>query len=126
MPRKKKQKKKFSPTKIDVAVGNKIKELRIANQLTQLEFSKLLKVSANQIYKYEVAMSRVSLSQLIFLAKKFKFDLGEFLEGLKGVDFEISNAKKHQLTLIKYFSKLDEKDQEMILTTTKVMANNYD
>lgn len=114
---------KKAPDEIYVMVGARIREARLANEMTQVAFAKFLGVTFQQVQKYERGQNRISLSQLIKIAKKFKFNLGEFLESLKGEDEGVTHYNNN-VNLIRYYKMLDKEDQNMMYSTIKVMANN--
>ncbi len=60
-------------------VGQRLRELRVSNGLTQAEIAKVINVSPQQYQKYEDAQSRCSLPYLMTLADHFKVHLTDIL-----------------------------------------------
>ena len=56
---------------VDVAVGARIRNLRLRNKLSQEEVGRRLKISFQQVQKYEKGTNRVGASRLSELAKIF-------------------------------------------------------
>ena len=117
------KKPKKQPEDIYIKVGARIREVRMADGTTQVDFAKFLGVTFQQVQKYERGTNRVSLFQLIKVARKFKFDCGEFLNSLRG---EVNNDSTHCNTvdLVRMYKELDKEDQEMVFSTVAVIAQN--
>ena len=67
-----------SANEVDAAVGARIRNLRLRNKLSQEEVGRRLKVSFQQVQKYEKGMNRVGASRLSDLAKIFDVPIGTF------------------------------------------------
>jgi len=117
------KKPKKQPEEIYATVGARIREHRLANEMSQVALAKFLGVTFQQVQKYERGTNRVSLSQLIKIARKFKFDLGKFLESLKGEDTGITHCN-NTVNLVRRYKQLDKEDQEMVFSTIAVMVSN--
>lgn len=68
---------------VDVAVGARIRNLRLRNKLSQEEVGRRLKVSFQQVQKYEKGANRVGASRLSELAKIFDVPIGTFFSEVK-------------------------------------------
>jgi transcriptional regulator with XRE-family HTH domain len=68
---------------IDQHVGQRLKHRRIVLGLTRQEVGEAVKVSVQQIHKYETAINRVSSSKLYNLAKFLKVPVNYFFEMLE-------------------------------------------
>lgn len=64
-------------------IGKKIKQLRIAQKITQEQLAEELGVSIQQLHKYETGKNRIAVEKLIKLAKKFDVDLNYFADGIE-------------------------------------------
>lgn len=88
-----------------IQLGQKIKQLRLARNLTQPELGKRVGISYTQIQKYEYGSNDILASRLYDLAEALSIDV---------VDFFIS-AKQHEtcdgkiLELVKGYSKIKGK-----------------
>lgn len=68
---------------VDVAVGARIRNLRLRNKLSQEEVGRRLKVSFQQVQKYEKGANRVGASRLSELAKIFDVPIGTFFSEVR-------------------------------------------
>jgi transcriptional regulator with XRE-family HTH domain len=71
-----KSKKKVKPT--DVAVGARIRNLRLRNKLSQTALGEHINVTFQQIQKYEKGTNRISAGNLAQLAKLFGVSVAAF------------------------------------------------
>lgn len=63
---------------VDVAVGARIRNLRLRNKLSQTDVAKQLKITFQQVQKYEKGTNRVGASRLSELAKIFGVSVDAF------------------------------------------------
>ena len=68
---------------VDVAVGARIRNLRLRNKLSQEEVGRRLSVSFQQVQKYEKGTNRVGAGRLAALAKVFDVPVGAFFSEAK-------------------------------------------
>lgn len=66
-----------SPTKIDQQVGEKIRELRIAQNFTLSELGQELGISHQQLQKYETGTNRLSAGMLASVARALRVPIAE-------------------------------------------------
>jgi transcriptional regulator with XRE-family HTH domain len=71
-----------APHPVDVYVGRRVCEKRIALSLSQSDLGRALSLTFQQIQKYEKGANRISASKLWDIARFFKVDIGYFFEGL--------------------------------------------
>ena len=71
-----------SPHPIDLHVGRRIAEKRLALGYNQSELGRALDLTFQQIQKYEKGANRVSASKLWLIARFFKVDMAYFFEDL--------------------------------------------
>ena len=71
-----------APHPVDVHVGRRVCEKRIALSLSQSDLGRALNLTFQQIQKYEKGANRISASKLWDIARFFKVDIGYFFEGL--------------------------------------------
>mgnify|MGYP003644066868 CR=1 FL=1 len=65
---------------IDIAVGDRIRQLRKARGITQTELATAIGLTFQQVQKYEKARNRISASKLAQIAKIFNVDVAELFE----------------------------------------------
>lgn len=78
-----------APKPVDLYVGRKLAELRMANGLSQTDLGSKVNLSFQQVQKYEKGSNRISASRLYDFAAVFGVDVSFFFEGFQGV----TNAK---------------------------------
>ena len=71
------------PDVIDVHVGRRMRQMRIACDLTQEELGERVGVSYQQIQKYETGANRISASRLYWIAMQFAVTPGWFFEDIE-------------------------------------------
>ena len=71
-----------SPHVVDVHVGRRIAEKRLALGYNQSDLGRALNLTFQQIQKYEKGTNRVSASKLWLIARFFQVDLAYFFDGL--------------------------------------------
>jgi|GEM_PF-2100671 len=67
------------PHHVDVAVGKRLKELRIMRRMSQSDVAGKLGLSFQQIQKYEISSNRVSASRLFELSNILGVCVADFL-----------------------------------------------
>jgi transcriptional regulator with XRE-family HTH domain len=77
---------------VDQHVGQRLKHRRIVLGLTRQEVGEAVKVSVQQIHKYETAINRVSSSKLYNLAKFLKVPVNYFFEMLESAGLSSSST----------------------------------
>ena len=77
---------------VDQHVGQRLKHRRIVLGLTRQEVGEAVKVSVQQIHKYETAINRVSSSKLYNLAKFLKVPVNYFFEMLESTGLASSST----------------------------------
>lgn len=83
---------------IDVKVGENFRAIRKSKGLSQTEVAKLVKLTFQQIQKYEKASNRISASVLYKLADGMQVSVMDFFRGLDPTDSQpISPTEKIQL-----------------------------
>lgn len=69
-----------SPTKVDRQVGEKIRELRAAQNLTLSELGQELGISHQQLQKYETGTNRLSAGMLANVARALRVPISELFQ----------------------------------------------
>ncbi|WP_293366472.1 helix-turn-helix transcriptional regulator [Phenylobacterium sp.] len=73
---------KSAPHRLDVAIGQRIRERRRSLSLSQSGLAEAVGVTFQQIQKYERGANRISFSRLVEIAGALRCELGELTEGL--------------------------------------------
>ena len=70
------------PHRLDVAIGQRIRERRRALGLSQQDLAEQLGVSFQQVQKYERGANRISFSRLVEVSGALRCSLADLAEGL--------------------------------------------
>jgi transcriptional regulator with XRE-family HTH domain len=70
------------PHRLDVAIGQRVRERRRGIGLSQQELAEALGVSFQQVQKYERGANRISFSRLVEVAGALKCRLADLADGL--------------------------------------------
>ncbi len=70
--------KKRGITKVDIFIGERVKEVRKRLGLTQLQVSAILGITFQQLQKYEQGVNRISATMLWSIANIFQIDIKYF------------------------------------------------
>lgn len=68
---------------VDIHVGKQIKQARILQGMTQTDLANALKITFQQVQKYERGANRVSASRLWDLSQILDVEIGFFFENMK-------------------------------------------
>ena len=99
-------------------LGNKIRELRRANNLTQEQLAATLNISAQAVSKWEMGASYPDMTMIPTLAAFFRVTLDELFDfDVKNVDKEIEDIR---LEYGKYFWSNFEKAEQILLDGLKI------
>ena len=121
------------PHPIDVYVGQKIKTLRRAQNVSQSALAEKLGVSFQQIQKYERGANRISVSRLCGIAEALKIEIAALLLGLPQIsqspsasemDLEraVYAASPEGARLLDAFRALPIRSRRMTLGMIKALA----
>lgn len=73
-----------TPNPVDLHVGNRVKQARIAAGLSQKKLGQALGISFQQVQKYENGKNRIAPSRLAVVAQFVKREAAWFFEGAPG------------------------------------------
>jgi len=68
---------------VDVAVGNRVRELRTRAGLSQTDLCERLGVSFQQVQKYEKGVNRMGASRLIQICEALKVTIVDIFDGVQ-------------------------------------------
>ena len=116
-------------------VGNTLKAMRKTTGLTQQELSDVIGVTAQQIYKYEAGIDRISGDVIYKLAHFFGCDVSFFFQKEKNTKKTIlkvaekgkkmiknTNKNKDAIELMKIFFSIDNDKQKSIIEFAEKIA----
>lgn len=102
---------KSRPNEIDKMVSKRLKSRRVLLGLTQNDISKEVKVTIQQVQKYESGVNRVAAGKLFEIANFLKVPVGYFFDkGAKNevIENEDTNTNHRQtIVLVKEFTKIE-------------------
>jgi len=115
---------------VDVAVGARIRNLRLRNKLSQEEVGRRLKISFQQVQKYEKGTNRVGASRLSELAKIFGVSVEAFFSEVNGTSLKEPVRRpidrltdRHTIRLVEAYEALnDPKLKNAIVELAEQMA----
>ncbi|WP_273758572.1 helix-turn-helix transcriptional regulator [Bartonella sp. AU55XJBT] len=112
-----------NPHFIDISIGKRIRQRRIAMGLTQKALGSFLGVSFQQIQKYEKGLNRVSASCLLEIATQLQVPISFFYADIVTADSISKDHHTHpdqyiysekEFSLLKNFRELTRKKQQAI------------
>jgi transcriptional regulator with XRE-family HTH domain len=118
------------PTKQDEYIGQRIREARIANGLSQTELGGLLGVSYQQVQKYEQGKNRINGARIELLISGLNRPFSYFFPGATDVrapaDPELAAflATKEGRALLPVFARIDAADRRCVLSLAKHFAGD--
>ena len=102
-------------------VGQNIRSFRVQRGMSQQEIGKILKVTSQQIQKYETAQNRVSASKLKVLADYFKVSVGSFFdENEESLNFESVGS---HISVIKNLIQLEKNDPALVAKINSIICH---
>ncbi len=72
------------PHIVDVEIGRRVREARLAKDMTQTDLGDAIGITFQQIQKYEKGKNRISGSRLWMIAKVLDVPMLYFFDGLEG------------------------------------------
>jgi transcriptional regulator with XRE-family HTH domain len=122
-----------SATKIDKAIGQKIRAQRLLKEMTQERLGQKLGVTFQQIQKYELGINRVGSGRLYEIAEIFEVPLASFFEDGKSSATSRERQSPYALLddpltmqILKEFMKIEDKArrQSLVLLIEKIVAKS--
>ena len=77
----------------DTIIGNRIRQARLSQNLTQSDLAERLGLSFQQVQKYETGSNRISSSRLWLLAKILNLPITFFFSGLQSAGISASGFR---------------------------------
>ncbi len=118
--------------KVDIHVGLKLREARTLKNLTQTGLGELVRLTFQQIQKYENGSNRIGASRLWHLSEILELPISYFFEGLesgKRLDADdaetAENIRRKSLELVRNFYAIeDDRNREAAYQLIKTMAKS--
>jgi transcriptional regulator with XRE-family HTH domain len=115
------------PNAVDVHVGQKIREARILNDLSQTSLAEKIGITFQQLQKYENAHNRVSCSRLYDIARVLGVPVQAFFAGV--AESETMQPKSdapegNTLDLVSAYSHLSPTLRKSLAKTVKSLADS--
>lgn len=113
---------------VDIYVGNKLRKQRLSKGLSQDELGKKVKITFQQIQKYERGQNRVSSSKLFEFAQILGVNIEYFFRGFVVSEENISNDNLNEelSTLSSEFSRIRQPlIRKSILELARVIAEDH-
>ncbi|ASM73454.1 MULTISPECIES: helix-turn-helix domain-containing protein [Roseobacteraceae] len=100
---------------VDIHVGRKLKQARTLRRMSQTDVARHLKLSFQQIQKYEIGSNRIAASRLYDLSRILDVPTAYFFEGLG--DAPEVGARDHGLDIVSAVASIkDEQVKSRIVT----------
>jgi transcriptional regulator with XRE-family HTH domain len=115
--------------RIDLHVGQRIRELRTMKGLSQQQLARLIGVTYQQAHKYERGLNRISAGRLFHIAQALVVQPSWFFEGLAEHDesHDLSPRQRLCLEMARNFSLIkDEKQQEALNQMARSLVAHLD
>lgn len=100
-------------------IGERIREIRTENDLSQEKFAKTFNMSQQNLSRYERGEIQIPYSDLVNIAEFFGIPIDYFL------CLENSEYTKEERLLVYYFRLIDEKMTSSALALLKTMAKEF-
>ena len=109
-------------TIIDKHAGEKVRYYRMIRGITQAQLAKQIKVSFQQLQKYERGENRMTLGILHSIASRLGIPVEDFFD--ESDDFVRLNGKQTQRysALLEHFTKLNNYQQQALITYLRAMT----
>lgn len=121
------------PHKVDVHVGQKIRQRRWLTGMTQQRLAELVGIKFQQIQKYETGANRVSASRLWDIADALGVDVSFFFEGIRTKEEragkEVENipvdvmGDKEAMDLIRSYYSIPEDQRRRLFELARVLSD---
>lgn len=100
---------------VDIHVGRKLKQARTLRRMSQTDVARHLKLSFQQIQKYEIGSNRIAASRLYDLSRILDVPTSYFFEGLQ--DVSDSAARDPGLDIVSAVASIDDEQIKSRIVT---------
>ena len=95
-------------------IGKKIKALRQERGMSQVEFSKVLGISYQQVQKYEVGANAIGVASLKKLSDYFEVPFSYFLQDMTSEQTQLED-NTIVISIMRHLVKMDINKQKFVL-----------
>lgn len=119
------------PRRVDVYVGRRLRQRRIAVGLTQAELAEQIGVRFQQVQKYETGVNRISASRLWDVAKALKVPVSYFFDGIEPSrqaaqgEFRDVLEERESIELVRAYYQIPEIQRERFIGLMRVMSSDF-
>ena len=100
---------------VDIHVGRKLKQARTLRRMSQTDVARHLKLSFQQIQKYEIGSNRIAASRLYDLSRILDVPTSYFFEGLQ--DFNDTAVRDPGLDIVSAVASIDDEQIKSRIVT---------
>ena len=121
------------PHKVDVHVGQKIRQRRWLTGMTQQRLAELVGIKFQQIQKYETGANRVSASRLWDIADALEVDVSFFFDGIRAAEEAAKTPEKkvpvdvmgdkEAMDLIRSYYSIPEDQRRRLFELARVLSD---
>lgn len=104
----------------DKSVGQKIRDLRKINHMTQVKFCERMHMTRQTLSRYETGGNPVPNDVLDNIAREFNIPVSYFW----GISTD--NYTEDEVCLLQYYRKVDDRLKERILDLVRIMAEDFE
>lgn len=121
-------KKSESPNPIDVAVGQRVADRRMALGMNQSTLGRALGISFQQVQKYETGRNRIAVSRLWAIAKILDVNVAYFFDDQTLEDVHIASKPLTRTAreVAVLVTDLSAVDQKLVLALVRKIAGSKD
>lgn len=111
------------PHPVDVAVGNRVRELRIRAGITQQTLAKEIGVSFQQVQKYEKGANRMGASRLVQVAGILKIPVATLFQDIDSRGAQIAPLDRDASKVARDWTGItDPKTREVMRDVIRALA----
>lgn len=112
--------------KVGRAIGGKIRDQRMSLGLSRGQFASLIKVTHQQLHKYENGVNRISAGRLALIARALNKPITFFYENLDNEQTETPISQRLCLQLTRHLGKINLPQLRAITKLAQAMAAGAD
>lgn len=101
---------------VDIHVGRKLKQARTLRRMSQTDVARHLKLSFQQIQKYEIGSNRIAASRLYDLSRILEVPTSYFFDGLQDLAAP-TTARDSGLDIVSAVASIDDEQIKSRIVT---------
>jgi transcriptional regulator with XRE-family HTH domain len=110
---------------IQQRVGARIRAARVQRGITGREVAWAIGVSYQQIWKYEVGKSMISVGTITSIAQFLRMPISFFLEDA-ALPFDMLTSSSKRVALLDAYNKLDAPNRDLLISIAKSLGEARD